>query len=188
MPGAVAPGGMAPPPVPAELQPVLRGDAPSGAGMLQPPQVLDLAILDLRRRRQRRPDYLQLANDLGRRLEERADVERGRHLRDRALGIASARPYLQEARDLYLQAAEGTPLRIYQATFYASAAGVHQKLDEWEEEYRLLRRALELAPHSVSLWRQLQVVSLRTGRLHESRVARQQVIEWTVPALRAREP
>jgi hypothetical protein len=144
----------------------------------------DFRIASLRRMLRQEPANARVVNELGRALEERAELER--RLRGGVRGGSESLryPYLRKAAAVYLEAARRSPLRIYQGTFYAAAADIQGRLQRRDEQYRLLKRALERVPFAPALYRELQATCLRTGRFAESRMARRSADEWSLPGLK----
>lgn len=91
--------------------------------------------------------------------------------------------WLRRALEVCMTAAARNPLRTHRATLYDRAADLHGRLREWDQQYQVLRKALDAVPTSPRLWRRLQSACLLTGRREENLEAREQYKDWSFPTL-----
>lgn len=94
-----------------------------------------------------------------------------------------ARKQIDEAARICERVAATAPLRVQRAAFYASAADARRRLEQWEEQYALLRQAAEYAPFAPAVWHDLKSAALRIGKLDESLTASKKEALWRFPGV-----
>jgi len=94
-----------------------------------------------------------------------------------------SRQRIEEAAEIYTDAAQSARLHVHRAAFYASAADARRRLEQWEQQYELLQRAAENAPFAPAVWHELKTAALRLGKLDESMAASKNQERWQFPGI-----
>lgn len=127
------------------------------------------------------PDAVDIADRLAARLLRDGSAYHPARLQDS--GQRHAKRAIEEALSILKSAARRGPAAIYRAAFYDSAAEACQRLEDWDEEFRLRRLAAREAPYIHTLWRKLERSALRHGELEAYQEAHRNAVKWSFPAL-----
>lgn len=184
------------PGAPGVLSPMMPGYGPGGGPPLQriltppPGAILPSASPDdAQRLRQLRQLWAERPRDL-----HRADQLAGELLRQSAgyqsaaamnAMQAKAKQQVAEAAEVYERIAPHAPLRVQRAAFYAAAADARRRLEDWDEQYRLLHQAIDNVPFAPAVWQDLKTSALRLGKSQESLAATHNESNWRFPSIEA---
>jgi tetratricopeptide (TPR) repeat protein len=169
---------------------VIRLNAGPRAGVVRRrKERLDSDIRWLKARFEKEPSASLVAFQLGLNLEERFQLDRpppppptpGAEIPRRQ---PQDGPLLREALRVYQVAAENAKLRIHRATFLVKAGDIYARMGRYEDQYRMLRAALDASPTSSNVWQELASVCVLLGRLREGEEARAEGRAWAFPVVR----
>jgi hypothetical protein len=143
---------------------------------------LGAPLAELKGLAEAQPHSASAASQYAQALEARAEIE----VRDLPADQRkeALRSRLLEAGRMYEQAARNARLRTYRAAFLCAAADAYGRARADELQYAALRRAVQEAPISAPIWRDLQGACLRTDRIRESDEAWRAAQQWSLPVLR----